>query len=90
MSWEDFKKYFFVIDVIYTDTSMHNMHYDAHEDHKCYGPTMGAILGLSKFWFLCFGFYNLWFTKSSMDVKKEVEKEMNRIYPTGDNIATNV
>ena len=90
MSWEDFVKYFFVIDVIYTDTSMHNMHYNAHEDHKCYGPIMGALLGLGKFWFLCFGFYNLWFTKSSGDVKREVQEYMNAKYPTEENIMVNV
>ena len=76
--WEDFVKHFDIIDVIYPDKSMHNMHLTSHEEHQCFGPTMGCLLGCSRFWCMCVGFYNLWFTESSAEVKKRVTEEFNQ------------
>ena len=71
--WDDFIQHFNIIDVLYPQTHISDLHITIHEEMgpTC-GPVLGCVLGFSRFWCLCQGMYTLWFERSSNRLKKQI------------------
>jgi len=72
IAWEDFIQHYSSIDILYPDRSMQNMHISIREDDKCFGPVTGCLCGLSRYYCLCLGLFNLWFGESSAELKMKI------------------
>eukprot|EP00598_Pedospumella_elongata_P001962 CAMPEP_0184979376 /NCGR_PEP_ID=MMETSP1098-20130426/9690_1 /TAXON_ID=89044 /ORGANISM="Spumella elongata, Strain CCAP 955/1" /LENGTH=351 /DNA_ID=CAMNT_0027502687 /DNA_START=199 /DNA_END=1251 /DNA_ORIENTATION=+ len=65
MCWEDFIKYFNVVDVLYPNYGMDNIHFRVVEQDPYCGNCRGCAWGCFKYWFCCKGLRTLWFERSS-------------------------
>lgn len=73
MSWEDFKKHFDMVNVLYPDYGVNDLHYTVHNcDGHCLtcAPCCGLLSGCSYFWCACKGLRVLWLTVDSDELKK--------------------
>jgi hypothetical protein len=73
MAWKDFVQHFDLIDILYPQVNIADLHITVHEEVGMCGPALGCLLGSAKFWCLCQGLYTLWCQKSSRRLQKELE-----------------
>eukprot|EP01041_Mallomonas_annulata_P005248 gene5248-10501_t len=71
MSFDDFIKYFDMIDVLYCGVSMDTLHLRVQEHVRCCGTPIGCVCGCLNFWCCCNGCYTLWFHRTSNVIKDE-------------------
>ena len=79
MKWEDFIEHFSMVDILYPNKSMNNMHVTIHQEDKCYGPFLGCLFGCSRYWCMCVGLYNLWFQETSTELKKKLDSQQENL-----------
>jgi hypothetical protein len=73
MAWKDFSDHFDLIDVLYPQVNITDLHINTHEEIGACGPVLGCLCGFAKFWCFCHGIYALWCQKSSKHLKKKLE-----------------
>lgn len=66
MEFKDFKKIYTRLNICDRDTAK-DASLDVREDSGCCGIFVGFCLGCSKFWCLCHGFRNMYFSHESTD-----------------------
>lgn len=74
MSWEDFIKNFSRIGIIFPDNSLNSLRIGVNESKGVCGPIHACSKGCIYFWCMCGGFYKLWFSKSSYELKVDLNQ----------------
>jgi len=74
IEWTDFVTNYDFVDVLFPAVAIEELHINVHEEADLCGPLMGCMLGLTRFICLCQGLYNLWWAKSSSQVREDIEK----------------
>jgi len=77
MCWEDFIKYFNVVDVLYPNYGMDNIHFRVVEQDPYCGNCRGCAWGCFKYWLCCKGLRTLWFERSSAQLKAELDHQQS-------------
>jgi len=76
IEWNDFIKHYDLVDILFPQTSLGDLHINIHEEAPCSivcGPVLGCMLGCTKFWCMCQGLVSLWCAKTSQQLKKEID-----------------
>jgi len=75
MSWEDFIKYFDLVDILYPHFGQDNIHLRIVEEDAWCGTCRGCAWGICKYWLMCKGVRTLWWEKPSAQLHEELDKE---------------
>ncbi len=70
MDFKDFCKYYKNLDFCFRTTGWDDLEIDIHEEHPCWGPTLGCIQGCSSYWFCCKGIRALFCSNDSQAFEK--------------------
>lgn len=73
MEWSDFIKLFDLVDALFPNVSVSELHITIREESGILGPFIGCLYGCAGYWCLCKGWYALAFAKSSQQLKKEID-----------------
>lgn len=75
MSWEDFRAMFDVVDVLYPNFGMDNIHYRVVEEDPYCGNCRGCAWGCFKYWCCLKGLRTLWLEKSSSELRAQLHHD---------------
>lgn len=79
INWRDFCSLYDLVDILFPETAVGDLHITIHEDLGLCGAPVGCALGCASYWCACRGPYALLAAKSSIELQKEMERDFKLI-----------
>ncbi|KAG2452830.1 hypothetical protein HYH02_002176 [Chlamydomonas schloesseri] len=70
MEWKDFYSYYKCLDFCIRTTGFDDIAIDLHEERPLCGPTIGCVLGCTRYWLCCLGIRALFFSRKARHFEK--------------------
>lgn len=80
ISWRDFCGLYDLVDILYPETAVGDLHITVHEELGPCGNTVGCLLGCGSFWCGCRGPYALLAAKSSKQLHEEMDRDHKLVH----------
>lgn len=71
IAWEDFIKLFSLVDVLYPNYGVDNLHLSIDESRPIIGSCTGCVTGCASYWCLCRGLRILWCQQESTSIQHD-------------------